>query len=123
EIENSIVLADLSSLDIITNNILSNALKYSRLNSSVDVKIYTEYSNLIINIKDSGLGFTDEDKTKLFKPYTKLSAKPTANESSSGLGLSIVKNIVDINKGTIELKSEKGSGSEFKVSLPIEIID
>ena len=71
-----------------------------------------------VSIKDEGPGFTDEDKKKLFQRFAKLSARPTGGELSTGLGLSIVKKIIEMMNGKIELRSEFGAGAEFIISFP-----
>ena len=74
---------------------------------------------LKIEIKDEGPGFTEEDRKKLFKQFSKLSARPTAGEHSSGLGLSIVKKLVDSLHGTIECESEINNGASMIVKIPV----
>jgi signal transduction histidine kinase len=74
-----------------------------------------------IAVKDQGPGFSEKDKSYLFQKFKKLSARPTAGESSNGLGLAIVKTLVDRLKGSISLVSEQGKGSQFIVNLPITI--
>jgi signal transduction histidine kinase len=71
----------------------------------------------VLRIKDQGTGFTDEDKKKLFKKFTHLSAKPTAGETSTGLGLSIVKALVTVMNGEILYETKPGVGTIFVVTL------
>lgn len=71
------------------------------------------------SISDQGPGFSEEDKAKVFQKFKKLSARPTAGETSNGLGLSIVKTLVERLKGSVTLLSEKGKGSEFIIRLPL----
>jgi len=77
---------------------------------------------LKIFVKDMGPGFSDEDKKSLFQKFKKLSARPTAGESSNGLGLAIVKTLVDRLGGSIELKASQKSGSEFVIEIPVKMI-
>lgn len=77
-------------------------------------------SHVRISIQDEGPGFTEEDKSKMFQMFQRLSAKPTKGESSTGLGLYIVKNYTELNKGFVELDSVYGQGSTFHIYLPIE---
>ncbi len=119
KIEDSVVNLDLNSLEIISNNIISNAIKYSKINSKIIIAIFTDNNFFVLKVTDSGPGFLKEDLNNLYQPYKKLSAKPTGNESSSGLGLSIVKNIIELNGGRIELDTEVGVGSTFTVYLPV----
>ena len=76
-------------------------------------------SSTFIEVKDEGPGLTPEDKEKLFVKFAKLSAQPTAGESSTGLGLSIVKKLTDIIGGVIICESEPGKGTKFTVEVPL----
>jgi len=78
-----------------------------------------EHTNSIIRITDEGAGLSPEDLGRLFGRFQRLSAKPTAGESSTGLGLSIVKRIIDMHGGQVTAKSAgPGQGSTFTVILP-----
>ena len=74
--------------------------------------------DVVVEVKDEGPGLTDDDKLKLFSKYQKLSARPTGSESSTGLGLSIVKKFVESMKGQIWCESEAGNGASFFVKFP-----
>jgi len=112
--------SDKDALLNIIDNLFSNAIKFSPKNKSVYITLSGENRFLKIEIKDEGPGFTEEDRNKLFKQFSKLSARPTGGEHSSGLGLSIVKKLVDSLKGTIECESEKGKGANMIVRIPVE---
>ena len=71
-------------------------------------------------MKDHGPGFSNEDKEKMFGMFQKLSAEPTAGESSHGVGLAIVKQIVDAHGGSVSVESTLGAGSTFIVELPLQ---
>ena len=102
----------------VIENLLSNAIKFSPLGKRIWIIVSKpESASVRIEIKDEGPGFTEEDKQFLFQYYKKLSAKPTGKESSSGLGLSIVKKIVQLHNGNIWLESEHGKGASFFVEL------
>jgi signal transduction histidine kinase len=118
-IENEEVYLDADYLSRIIDNLITNAIKFSNRNSSVEVAASKSNGRILISIKDQGPGFSEKDKRDLFQKFKRLSAKPTAGESSNGLGLAIVKTLVDRMKGTIELVSEKGKGSEFIIYLPL----
>lgn len=118
-IENEEVYLDADYLSRIVDNLITNALKFSKRNSTVDVSAGKLNNQIWISIKDEGQGFSEKDKRDLFQKFKKLSSQPTGGESSNGLGLAIVKTLVDRMKGTIDLISEKGSGSEFIIHLPI----
>jgi len=118
-IENEFVKLDADYLHRILDNLLTNAIKFSNRNSSIEISASKLNGNLTITVKDQGLGFSDKDKLHLFQKFKKLSARPTAGESSNGLGLAIVKTLVDRMSGQIELISDKGKGSQFIIRLPV----
>jgi signal transduction histidine kinase len=117
-VENEEVFTDRSYLDRIFDNLLSNALKFSPKNSIVDISADRTQNDFWISIRDRGPGFSKDDRSSLFQKFKKLSARPTAGETSNGLGLAIVKILVDRLKGNIELTTEQGKGSEFVVRFP-----
>jgi signal transduction histidine kinase len=100
------------------DNILSNAIKYSPIGGRIDVAAERGDQAAIIRIKDQGPGLSAEDITRLFGRFQRLSAKPTAGESSTGLGLSIVKRIVDLHGGTVVAETTGPSGTTFKIAIP-----
>ncbi len=103
----------------VLDNLLSNASKYSPLGGRITLTVRTINDYVQISVHDSGPGLTEEDKSKLFGMFQRLSAKPTAGESSSGVGLASVKNIVELHGGKIEVFSEFGQGSNFVITLPL----
>ncbi len=106
-------------LSRILDNLVSNAIKFSNADSKVILGAFKSGKQIHIYIQDSGQGFREEDKKNLYKKFTKLSAQPTAGESSNGLGLAIVKTLVDRLGGEIILESEVGKGSKFTLHFPI----
>jgi signal transduction histidine kinase len=117
-VENEDIYTDRDYLDRIFDNLLSNAIKFSPKNSTVDVAADRTENEFWISIKDSGPGFSSQDKGQLFQKFKKLSARPTAGETSNGLGLAIVKILADRLKGKIELITEQAKGSEFILRFP-----
>lgn len=112
--------SDANYINRILDNLISNAIKFSPSNSEIVVSGRYENKHATLKVKDHGPGFSPQDKTMLFQKFRKLSARPTAGESSNGLGLAIVKTLVDRLGGTIDLKSEPSDGSEFIVKVPNE---
>lgn len=122
EISSVILPFDKSRLSQVLNNLLTNAIKYSELTKPIKVKISykdAEHTMVLTEVIDRGLGIDEKYHATLFDPFTTTSNKPTDNESKTGLGLSIVKKIVELHKGTIGFTSEKGKGSDFYFTLPI----
>ena len=101
---------------------MDNAIKYSSLKSKVSIGLTQQTIKLRkgihIEVKDSGTGFTDNDKMGLFKKFNRLSARPTGGEGSTGLGLYITKSLVELQNGTIWVESKNGKGSTFIIELP-----
>lgn len=111
------LFTDYEILFEIMGNIVSNALKFSPQNTSVLLKTFEEGGNILFEVTDEGPGFNDEDKLRLFRKFSKLSARPTMGESSTGLGLSIVKKLCKLINAEILLESKPGKGSSFRVRL------
>lgn len=116
---NQIMLkSDRTFIARILDNLLSNALKFSEPGKKITVESMTAGGGLRFTVKDEGPGFSIADRNRMFRKFQRLSAKPTAGESSNGLGLAIIKTLVDKLGGTIDLDSEPGKGARFIVSLP-----
>ena len=115
----TIAYADWGYTEQVLENLLSNAIKFSPADRNVFIKVYLDNGQALCHIRDEGPGITEGDKKKLFGKYQKLSAKPTGNETSTGLGLSIVKKFVDAMNGRIWCESREGEGANFFVALPI----
>ncbi len=113
------LIADKSSMCRILENLLSNAIKYSPPDSTINLMV-EKRDKMRIEIRDEGPGFTKDDKTRLFGEFQRLSAQPTGGESSIGLGLSIVKRLVELHKGRVWMENGiGGKGSTFIVELPV----
>jgi signal transduction histidine kinase len=114
------VYGDEIKLTEIVDNLIDNAIKYSEKEKNITIAFKQQNDKAVLEITDEGPGLTDEDKNNLFQPFTRLSAKPTDGETSTGLGLSIVKMLVEAHHGTISAESEgKNKGSKFTIEIPI----
>ncbi len=112
------VQADEQYMVQILDNIVSNAIKYSPLGKQVFIRVLRNASCVRIEVQDEGQGLSDEDKQHLFGKFTKLSARPTGGEHSTGLGLSIAKQLVEMMHGTIWCESEYLHGATFILEFP-----
>jgi len=102
------------------DNLVSNAVKYSPIGGALDIMVTQEPGNISIQVKDQGAGLSPEDLSRLFGRFQRLSAKPTAGETSTGLGLSIVKRIVDLHGGRVTVESAgPAKGATFNMQLPV----
>jgi signal transduction histidine kinase len=117
------VMADEVAAMQVIDNIVSNAVKYSPNgeNKNIWVRVVESNKAYRIEVQDEGPGLTDADKDKLFGHFARLSAQPTGGEHSTGLGLSIVKKMVEAMNGKVWCESEVGKGATFIVDLPINI--
>ncbi|MBX7240858.1 MAG: HAMP domain-containing histidine kinase [Bacteroidia bacterium] len=103
----------------IVDNVLNNAVKYSPKNSTIKISLSNENNQNTIRITDNGPGFTPDEYNKLFQKFSKLNAKPTGNEISTGLGLFISKRLIELQGGKIYAESEgKNKGSTFVIEFP-----
>ena len=101
------------------DNLLSNAIKYSPSGGHIELLASRSGAMTVVQVRDEGAGLSPEDMTRLFGRFQRLSAKPTAGEGSTGLGLSIVKRITELHGGTISAESPgPGRGTTFRMTLP-----
>ncbi|MBN8591535.1 MAG: hybrid sensor histidine kinase/response regulator [Anaerolineae bacterium] len=113
-----VVYADPTRLHQIISNLVSNAVKYSPEGRVVTVSAELHNGNVRINVADEGPGIPEAERGNLFEPFGKLSTKPTGGESSSGLGLWIVRELVALHHGKLGVESPADGGSIFWVELP-----
>jgi two-component system sensor histidine kinase/response regulator len=113
------VRADPAALDQVLDNLISNAVKFSPPKKKITVTIERNTSHVECKIQDQGPGFTDEDKTRMFHRFTRLSAKPTGGEPSTGLGLSIAKKLMRSMEADLICQSCPGQGATFVLRFPI----
>jgi signal transduction histidine kinase len=99
-------------------NVLDNAVKYSDPGARVDVSVEEDESNLEVRISDTGVGIPEEDLEQLFERFYRVNKDRSRSTGGSGLGLAISKEIVTLHGGEIEVESEVGTGSTFKISVP-----
>jgi signal transduction histidine kinase/CheY-like chemotaxis protein len=116
---NIVTMCDTDRIREAIDNLVSNAIKYSPIGGKIAVSVSHEDDNTLIRVADEGAGLSPEDLGRLFGRFQRLSAKPTAGESSTGLGLSIVKRIIDMHGGEVTAESAgPNKGSTFTIVLP-----
>jgi two-component system, sensor histidine kinase and response regulator len=116
--EDLTIRCDQNELEIILNNLISNAIKYNRNGGSVVCKITAENEHLVISVSDTGIGMSPAEMETLFQDFVRIKNEKTRNIAGSGLGLSIVKKLVDSCKGKIEVSSIPDQGSTFTITIP-----
>ncbi len=112
--------ADAEEMEIIFNNLISNAIKYNRDGGKVDFTIEKDEGCMNISVVDTGIGMTPLEIEKIFGDFVRIKNDKTKNITGSGLGLTIVKKLTDNYSGNIEVTSIPDQGSTFKVRLPID---
>jgi signal transduction histidine kinase len=117
-VDAALALADEQAVMQVTENLLSNAVKYSPLGKKIIVRVHANDEKVYIEVQDEGPGISEEDMKKMFGKFARLSAQPTGGEHSTGLGLSIVKTMVEAMNGRVWCESELGKGATFMVELP-----
>lgn len=109
---------DTAFLSRIMDNLVSNAIKFSPFGKNIFVTVSKIGEVMQISVRDQGPGISQEDQQLMFKKFQKLTAVPTAGENSTGLGLFIVKTLVEKMNGEVKVQSQEGQGAEFIVLLP-----
>jgi len=112
------VTADEDLLSQVWINLIHNSIKFTPQGGRVRVELHRQNGNVEFKITDTGMGISEEDQARLFERFFKADKSRTRSNGGSGLGLSIAKKIVDLHKGTIEVKSNVGAGTIITVSLP-----
>lgn len=103
------------------DNLVNNSIKYSPVNTDVSIRTYMTEKKIYIEVSDNGVGISEAELPLIFEKGVKLSPKPTGNEKTSGLGMWIVKKIIDVHKGRIDVKSKVSVGTTFTIELPINL--
>jgi two-component system sensor histidine kinase/response regulator len=119
----AIIMADPDDMEIVFNNLLSNAVKYNKRGGKAEITIDASDTEVIIVFSDTGIGILNDDLENLFTEFVRIKNEKTKNISGSGLGLSIVKKVIELYKGTIKVESTPDSGSIFTVRIPKKLIN
>lgn len=114
------VMADGQKIRMIIDNLLSNASKYSYPDSKIEITLKHQQRHAIISVRDQGVGLTPDQQSRLFTKFTRFDNELSASVSGTGLGLFLVKGIVDLHGGDIKVTSELGQGSIFTIYLPLQ---
>ena len=116
----SVFQFDADKIVQVFDNLVSNAIKYSPIDSDIYVYLSRQKERVKVSIKDAGPGISQEDQGKLFGEFQRLSAQPTNGEKSTGLGLAIVKKIITLHQGELIVDSKLGQGSTFSFIIPLK---
>jgi signal transduction histidine kinase len=122
EIEEKVMAFDIDAMERIILNLLSNSIKFTPSGGCIEVNIYDKIDSIIISVKDTGLGIPIEKQSSIFEKFFKVDKSLSRNREGSGIGLSLVKELVALHDGAIELDSILGKGSEFRIELPVNLV-
>ncbi len=117
------VAMDDAKIQEVIENLVNNAIKYGPPQTTVEIRTYVRNNTMTVEVQDTGVGIPEEDLKRVFQKGAVLTPKPTGVEQSSGLGLWIVKKIIEEHNGKVWVNSKVGSGSTFGFELPMEIKD
>lgn len=121
--EERIIGCDIEKIERIILNLLSNAIKFSEDNLKILVSVNSSDDEVSISIKDNGIGIPSDKINNIFDVFVQEDKSLSRKQEGSGVGLALVKSLVEMHEGTIEVKSELGQGSEFIVKLPVKLVE
>lgn len=122
EIEEKIISCDSEKIERIMLNLLSNAIKFTEAAGNVNISIYDRDEYILISVKDNGMGIPKDMLEKIFDIFTQVDGSLRRNAEGSGIGLSIVKSLVEMHEGEVNVISQLGTGSEFIIKIPVKVI-
>lgn len=123
DLEEIIIACDVDMIERIVLNIISNAVKFTKINGCIYVYVTMDKENVIVSIKDNGIGIPENKIDMIFERYKQVNKSFTREQEGSGIGLSLAKSLVEMQGGNITAKSILGEGSEFVIELPNRKID
>ena len=118
ETEEKIVACDEEKIERILLNLLSNAVKFTPSGGTIFVKVYDKDLGVYITVRDNGIGIPEDKQTQIFQRFYQVDEMFTRKQEGSGIGLSLVKSLVEMHGGTISCKSKEGQGTSFMIYLP-----
>lgn len=114
------IVADEDKMNQVWNNLLGNCIKFTADHGKIMVESFKKGESAVVRMTDNGIGIPEEEISQIFKPFYKVDKARNRNVSGNGIGLSIVKRIVDLHHGKIEVSSRLGGGTSFSITLPLE---
>jgi signal transduction histidine kinase len=111
------IVGDKFALTSVVTNLIENAVKYSSPCSSVGVKLFSKDDKVYLQVADHGIGIADEEKTRIFERFYRVGSEETRNTKGTGLGLYIVKEVLDKHQASIRVKDNRPAGSIFEVTF------
>ncbi|WBW97261.1 MASE3 domain-containing sensor histidine kinase [Oceanirhabdus sp. W0125-5] len=123
DVEEKIMACDPDKIERIILNLISNSIKFTKSGGKITVNIFDKGDTVIMSIKDTGIGIPENKIDVIFNRFGQVDKSTTRNHEGSGIGLSLVKSLVEMHEGSIEVESEYGKGTEFVIKLPVKVLD
>lgn len=123
EVEEKILAFDPDKIERIVLNLISNAIKFTEPGGNIFVNIIDKEKSIVIAVSDTGIGIPEDKQKMIFERFAQVDKSLTRNREGSGIGLSLVKSLVDMHHGTITLESKPNKGSKFIIELPVYLVD
>jgi signal transduction histidine kinase len=123
DIEEKIMALDEEKMERILLNLISNATKFTKPSDTIEVSVHDKDDHIILSVKDNGIGIPEDKLPQIFERFKQVDPLLSRAHEGSGIGLSIVKSLVEMHDGTINVKSKYQEGTEFTISLPIKLVD
>lgn len=123
QLQEKVIAFDLDKMERIILNLISNAIKFNKPNGKIEIQLCLKNGFVEIHVKDNGIGIPVDKLSYIFERFKQVNNRLTKVSEGSGIGLALVKSLLEMHKGTIEVISALGEGTEFIVKLPDAIID
>ncbi|HEY5563652.1 MAG TPA: hybrid sensor histidine kinase/response regulator [Clostridiaceae bacterium] len=123
DVEEKVIACDPNKIETIIFNLLSNAVKFTNPGGKINVSMFDKEDYIIISVQDTGIGISDDNKKKVFQKYQQIEDALHRNREGSGIGLYLVKSLVEMQGGKITIENNCGQGSNFIIKLPSIILD
>jgi len=122
EVDKKIIACDVEKIERIVLNLLSNAIKYTRKGGRIEVCISEKEDKIVIAVKDTGVGIPEDKKDMIFERFKRVNDSSISDFESTGIGLSLVKSLVEMHGGSVSVESRVGVGSAFYVEIPVRVL-
>jgi PAS domain S-box-containing protein len=120
-VEEKILSCDPEKIERIMMNLLSNAAKFTNAGDEINVEIMDQGDNIQISVRDTGIGIPEDKLQAIFERFRQVNNSPFKSHQGSGIGLSLVKALVEMHGGSVSVKSSPGQGSEFTINIPVKV--
>ncbi|GEM_PF-529442 len=120
--EEIVMACDIDKIEMVLLNLLSNAIKFTREGGQIEVNVFSKTQNVLITVSDTGIGIPEDKLESVFERFKQIENSLTRNYEGTGLGLSLVRSLVEMHGGNIKVESRLGVGSTFSVLLPVMVL-